>query len=139
MGGLIGLVDTNKDGLMSKDESVKTFRKGVSRKASLFINTSYAGQVFFGLLNLSGVDGNTATIIIAVNKWNETKVFTSKLNGTIPGSMKLSYKIESSGGINIYVNTNDYILIILKPITPTVTASISEVASVPSDAINIVL
>ena len=124
---------------MSKDESVKIFRKEVRRKASLFINTYYAGQVFFGLLNLSGVDGNTATIIIAVNKWNETKVFTSKLNGTIPGSTELSYKIESSGGINIYVNTNDYILIILKPITPTVTASISEVASVPSDAINIVL
>lgn len=136
VGGLIGTVTPEKNGLKPAFEATVVFRKENYTKACILVNTNYAGEIFTALLGISGVAGYTATIIITVNKWNSTMLFAKTLVGTIPEGAKLSYKIDTNGKVNIYIDSNAYFLITLKPIS-TINASINTVSAIPDGTISI--
>lgn len=136
VGGLIGTVTPEKNGLKPAFEAIVVFRKDNNTKACILVNTNYAGEIFTALLGISGVSGYTATIIITVNKWNSTMLFAKTLVGTIPDGAKLSYKIDTNGKVNIYIDSKAYFLITLKPIS-TINASINTVSAIPDGTISI--
>lgn len=138
VGGLIGIVTPGKNGLKPASEATVVFQKANNTKACILVNTNHAGETFTALLGISGVSGYTATIIITVNKWNSTMLFAKTLVGTIPDGAKLSYKIDTSGNVNIYINSTAYLLITLKPIS-TINASIDTVSAIPDGTISISL
>lgn len=138
VGGLIGIVTPEKNGLKPAFEATVVFQKANNTKACILVNTNHAGETFTALLGISGVSGYTATIIITVNKWNSTMLFAKTLVGTIPDGAKLSYKIDTSGNVNIYINSTAYLLITLKPIS-TINASIDTVSAIPDGTISISL
>lgn len=135
-GGLIGTVTPEKNGLKPAFEATVVFRKENNTKACILVNTNYAGETFTALLGISGVGGYTATIIITVNKWNSTMLFAKTLVGTIPDGAKLSYKIDTNGKVNIYIDSKAYFLITLKPISK-INASINTVSAIPDGTISI--
>ena len=63
-------------------------------------------------------------------------LFAKTLVGTIPEGAKLSYKIDTNGKVNIYIDSKAYFLITLKPIS-TINASINTVSAIPDGTISI--
>ena len=136
VGGLIGIVTPKKNGLKPAFEATVVFQKENNTKACILVNTNNAGETFTAFLGISGVSGYTATIIITVNKWNSTMLFAKTLVGTIPDGAKLSYKIDTNGKVNIYIDSKAYFHITLKAIS-TINASINTVSAIPDGTISI--
>ncbi|WP_302787321.1 hypothetical protein [Phocaeicola coprophilus] len=135
MGGLIGLVAPEKNGLMHKMRADYTYNKNNNGIARILIKTATESHVFSCILHITGVNGKISTINLIAAKWNMTRVYASLICGEKSGSVSLSYKIESNNNINVYVISNAYLRIDINPLIKSVSSSIEDIESVPDDVI----
>lgn len=135
VGGLIGIANPEKEGLMHRQRSDYSYNKKDNGKAKITIKTTAVNHVFSCILHFIGVDGKMSTVNLLAVKWNITRVYASQLCGEKPGAVSLLYKIESNSNISVYVTTNAYLRIDISPLIKGVPSEIEDVDTVPDDAV----
>ena len=137
MSGLLGDATYDKSGLMPANFRTRTYRKGNGEKTNLTIKTNYVGSTFNAILTLHGVEGESCAIFISANRWNQTKLCCKVICGSIFSNTKLSYAIDSNNYVNVYIESDAYLLIQLQSFSDYLQAVFSKTEEVPGTSITL--
>ena len=136
MGGLIGIASKSDNGLMSRNQAIRSINKNNNIYCCLRLGIYEAGQVLNGFLYVTNVAGAISTIAVSAVVWNSTKVYCKLINGVKGDIGSLSY-IRETNSISLYIRMTSYANISFVPLSIYNSSSLETVSSIPSDAINI--
>lgn len=136
MGGLIGTATTGNNGLISKNQAIRSISKDSNVYACLRIYIQEAGQIVNGILYVTNVQGVVSSIAVSAAIWNIKTVSCKLINGGKGFISSLSYKIETNS-VLLFINMTAYASITFVPFSVYYKTSIEAISSIPSDAINV--
>lgn len=136
MGGLIGIASKSDNGLMSRNQAIRSINKNNNIYCCLRLGIYEAGQVLNGFLYVTNVAGAISTIAVSAVVWNSTNVYCKLINGVKGDIGSLSY-IRETNSISLYIRMTSYANISFVPLSIYNSSSLETVSSIPSDAINI--
>lgn len=134
--GLLPVATVEKNGLMSKNQAIRSLSKNTGEYCCLKLGIYTAGQIFNGFLYVTDVGGNVSTIAVSAVVWNNTNVYCKLINGTKGNINSLSY-IKEADSILLYIGMPNYANIIFAPLNIYNASSLGIVSSIPSNAINV--
>lgn len=136
MGGLIGTATAEKDGLISKYQTIKSINKNTSIYCCLKLGIYEAGQILSGFLYVTNVSGEVSAIAVSAAVWNNIGVYCKLINGVKASINSLSY-IRETNSILLYIGMSNYAYVSFVPLNIYYASSLETVSSIPSNAINV--